>query len=581
MNRLVDSVGDWRDAVHVLCAFALAPEKFGGVRLRMPAGPARDALVSALRAALGGAMTERRLPVSVADEALLGGPDLAASLEAGRLVRTAGLLGTDTPMLLVIPMAERLDHRVAGHLVRALDTPAAAPIACLALDEGREADEMPPVALCERLAISVDLSSLADVPEPPLVPPRATLETARDLARRVTVPDDLLEAVCEGSARLGIASLRAPVFAIALARAAAALAGRGAVEPDDIAFAARYVLGPRATAVPAPGMPDAEPEKDETPPETHPEPPQQQADGASPPQSQGNMPPEDLVVTAARAALPPGLLEGLSRGPRTGPRRDGKSGASKVARRRGRPLASRPGRLSEGRLDLLATLKAAVPWQALRTGQRNGERPGTRLAIRRGDIHIRRYRERSESLTIFAVDASGSTASQRLAEAKGAVEMLLADCYVRRDQVALISFRKSEATVLLPPTRSLVRAGRLLAEMPAGGGTPMAAAITAAAGLAETAARAGLTPLMVFLTDGGANIARDGTPDRARAEAEARQAARAAHALGHRALMIDVSRRDRPFARELCALLGARHVLLPRADAASLARVVGQGRARG
>ena len=107
-----------------------------------------------------------------------------------------------------------------------------------------------------------------------------------------------------------------------------------------------------------------------------------------------------------------------------------------------------------------------------------------------------------------------------------------------------------------------------------GGATPLAAAISTAADLATAAAQTGLTPLMVFLTDGGANIAHDGRMDRARAEDEARHAARRAGERGHRALLIDVAMRDRPVTREIAALLHARHIQLPRADATSLARAV-------
>ena len=99
---------------------------------------------------------------------------------------------------------------------------------------------------------------------------------------------------------------------------------------------------------------------------------------------------------------------------------------------------------------------------------------------RADDFHFTRLQPKRQSTTIFAVDASGSSALHRLAEAKGAVELLLADCYVRRDQVAVIAFRGCGAELLLPPTRSLVRAKRVLNGLPGGGSTPLAAALDAA-----------------------------------------------------------------------------------------------------
>jgi magnesium chelatase subunit D len=94
---------------------------------------------------------------------------------------------------------------------------------------------------------------------------------------------------------------------------------------------------------------------------------------------------------------------------------------------------------------------------------------------------VSRFKQRRETTTIFVVDASGSAALHRLAEAKGAVELLLADCYVRRDRVAMLAFRGKGAELMLPPTRSLVRAKRSLAGLPGGGGTPLAAGMDAAA----------------------------------------------------------------------------------------------------
>jgi len=109
------------------------------------------------------------------------------------------------------------------------------------------------------------------------------------------------------------------------------------------------------------------------------------------------------------------------------------------------------------------------------------------VIVRPADIHLSRYETRRDRLLIFTVDASGSAALARLAEAKGAVELLLAQAYARRDQVALVAFRGDGAETLLPPTRSLVQAKRRLAGLPGGGGTPLAAGLLAAGEMAAHA----------------------------------------------------------------------------------------------
>jgi len=223
---------------------------------------------------------------------------------------------------------------------------------------------------------------------------------------------------------------------------------------------------------------------------------------------------------------------------------------------------------------VLETLRAAAPWQAVRH-RGAGTKPRTgRIQVRREDFRIVRFQQRTQTTVIFVVDASGSAAMNRLAEAKGAVELFLADCYVRRDQVALIAFRGAGAELLLPPTRSLARARRCLAAVPGGGGTPVAAGLQAAASAAYAARRHGDLPLVVLLTDGKANVALDGSPGRPAAQQDAATMARVLRRDAIRSLLIDFSPRAQPEAQQLAQELGARYLPLPRADAAAVAGAV-------
>ena len=229
---------------------------------------------------------------------------------------------------------------------------------------------------------------------------------------------------------------------------------------------------------------------------------------------------------------------------------------------------------SGARLNLIETLRAAAPWQVLRKQEalrlETPSVPERRIDVRREDFRVRRMKQRSETTTIFAVDASGSAAMHRLAEVKGAVELLLADCYVRRDQVALLSFRGRTAELILPPTRSLARARRCLAGQAGGGGTPLATAIDAAAALADLIRRKGQTPIVVLLTDGRANVARDGSPGREHAQADAFASAQLFRSGRMTALVVDTSSHPHPSAQRLAAEMGARYLPLPYADARKL-----------
>jgi magnesium chelatase subunit D len=300
-----------------------------------------------------------------------------------------------------------------------------------------------------------------------------------------------------------------------------------------------------------------------------------------PPNSTQQRPLEERVLDAAQAAIPAGLLAALkiAQVARAKVPSAGRAGAVQKSQLRGRPIGARRSEPRAGqRLNLIETLRAAAPWQTLRRRdwlQRQTQRlAAPRIQVRKEDFHVTRFRQFSQTTTVFVVDASGSAALHRLAEAKGAVELLLADCYVRRDSVAVLAFRGTRAELLLPVTRSLARAKRSLAGLPGGGGTPLASGIDAARTLGEQIRRKGNTPILVFLTDGRGNIARNGAPGRAQAALDASDAARAVRLAGLTALVLDTSAQPQTVAQALAADMGARYLALPYAAAQGLSQAV-------
>jgi magnesium chelatase subunit D len=562
--------------------FAVDPVGIGGVLLRSAAGPARDQWLTRLRHWLPAETPWRRVPAHIGDDRLIGGLDLVATLNQGRPVARTGLLAEASGGIVVLAMAERSSPSLASRIAATLDTQEVslqrdglalrlpARVGVVALDESCDSDEHVPGALAERLALHLSLG-----PRPTdSALPAFDLPRARWLLPEVRIDGDIVTALCEAAQVMGIDTMRAPWLAWRVARAAAALQGRREVTVDDAALAARLVLGPRARAWPKPG----EEPSDETGADPPPQPPSdaEAADpsGADPAAQPLDAPLEDRLLDAAAATLPPDLLAAIAAGltPRKAPPSSGRSGSLQRSLWRGRPIGAMRGELRGGaRLDLLQTLRAAAPWQPLRRCEGAAGPRHAAILVRREDFHVRRYRQRSETTTVFAVDASGSQALHRLAEAKGAVELLLADCYVRRDRVAVLAFRGNTAELLLPPTRSLVRAKRSLAGLPGGGGTPLAAGIDAARYLADAIARQGGTPLLVLLTDGRANIALDGSPGRPKAMSDAMAAARAWRSSGQGALLVDTAPQAQAAASELAAEMGARYVALPNADSRALA----------
>ena len=605
------------DAATIAALFAVDPVGLGGVALRSPACDNRDQWLALLKSLLPTQTPLRRVPLNINDTALLGGLDLGATLQAGKPIALKGLLSQADGGVLVLAMAERmslssaarfgsvLDTGMVALQRDGLDTSAKASLGLVALDEGASDDEQMPAGLADRLAFRLLMGAQDEDEEGPEWTAQEVLN-ARERLSQVTIDDEAVQALCAAALALGIDSLRASVFAVRVARAAAALAGSNTVEEEHTGVAARLVLAPRATRLPPAAPPENEaqdtPAENQEPPKNSdsdnksepPEPPskpdapdaenkdESNADGDQE-EAQDEDPglPEnlaELVLEAAQAAIPSGLLARLKMGQlhRAKTPTSGSAGALQKNALRGRPVGARKGEPRAGqRINVLETLRAAAPWQKLRQRQQaptDGQIQ--RIVVRKEDFHVTRFRQSGQTTTVFVVDASGSSALNRLAEAKGAVELLLADCYVRRDSVAVLAFRGQTAELILPPTRSLARAKRSLAGLPGGGGTPLANAIDAAILLADQLRKKGETPIVVLLTDGKGNIARDGRPGRAQATADALAAATEMRLRGFSTLLVDTSPQAQDAAKNLAQAMGAQYLALPYAGANSLNQAV-------
>ncbi|MDJ1009057.1 MAG: VWA domain-containing protein [Paracoccaceae bacterium] len=546
--------GDLADPVArarlVLRLMATGGPAIGGLWLRSRPSPAREAFL----AVLDGMLPETaRIGPETDDIALSGGVDVGASLAAGRRVLRAGLL--NRPGRLTLTSAERAPPALSARLALALDRGDAV---LVALDEGADDEEAMAPVLRARTSLFVNLDGLDRAAADRISAPFEPHVDDACLAGKVPFSAGLETILAEYARSLGVADLRHDLAARAVARGLAALRRAKSVEREDIDAAAALVLAPRAERQ------TEQPEVDKL------ERPEEGRDRSEPSPAEGEAGEQDLIAGPVTVRLPGALLAPSAKAPSRGNRGDG-AGTARRGTTRGRPLPSRPGHPSmRARIDPVATLRAAIPFQRLRPPAPGGQP----VALRPADIRIRRYEERSDRVIIFAVDASGSQAMARMAEAKGAVECLLGEAYRRRDQVALVAFRGRGAEILLPPTNALVRARNALVGLPAGGATPLASGLDAAARLADQARAGGATPVIVLLSDGRANIARDGRADRRRAAEDAETAARGLATAGVECLVLDTGRRPEAPLERLARALGGRYVAMPFAGAREMSTAV-------
>ena len=572
MQATPDPRAEWQDALLAARLLSIAGAELGGIHLRAGSGPVRDAWLESL-GALVGAEKLVTVPVSSSMDRLCGGMDVHATLTTGKVEIQSGLLAKANGGFAVIAGAERLETNALGAITQALELKTIEPAignanvkeqACfglIALDEAAPGETGLAPSLTERLALNISLDGISWSTINTRIA-SISAEVPRDI-HLVKMSDTWIEVVMKA---LDTPSPRRLILTLTVAKAIAALERRTEVSLRDILTAVR-LSGHSADAL----------EKQQQ--EEQPQPEQQDSqENEQPRANNSDKLPDDMIINAALAdirgiELAIDAVRSNSRLSGTG----GKSGERRNKARRGRVLSvrERPP-FPDARPDLTATLRAAAPWQMIRRAERaaKGLAPLDRVILQASDFRYRHYQDRRESAIIFAVDASGSTAMDRLGEAKGAVELLLADCYSERHHVALVAFRGTEAETLLAPTRSLVRAKRGLQALPGGGTTPLASGLKRATELALTAKGKGQTPLLVIISDGSGNIDLDGNPGRTKANEDTMKIARliAGHKIN--SMVIDIGRRGAAKGQPLAKAMGGEYKPLPYASAKAMSSFI-------
>ncbi len=571
-----------------LMMLAIEP-RLRGVALAGPAGTGKSALARGARE-LAPDKPFVELPLGADEEGLLGGLDLDATLRSGQRVIRPGLLARADGGTLSVDALNLIADSAANVLLGAIEAgevhiereglslrsparftlvgsydPAEGPPRAHLLDRIGLIVQMPPAAgaAARGEIVRRHLDPLTEQWQDELEMLQGLLAAAREQLPQVQISTAQQRELIAAALAFGVQGQRVDLFAVLAARASAALALRDAVTREDLELAVRLVIMPRATQRPQPQQAPPEPPADVEQPPPEPSAQQQENDSDATPEPQ----PVEELFDALSVELP-GALDALP----FAPQRRGRSGSrGSTMGQRGRHVASIPGEARGNRVDIVATLRIASRWQRVRPRRPRG------INVQTDDIRIRRYKSKAGSLFLFAVDASGSMALNRMREAKGAVYALLEQAYVHRDQVALVSCRGKSAELLLAPTASVELVRRAVDLLRTGGGTPIAATLLACLDIAERARRRGLHNIvLVLLTDGRANTGL--RADRSGVDEELKQIAASVARAGIRSLVVDTQRSfvSQGSASRLAGWLGGNHLYLPGASGAQIAAAARQ-----
>ena len=474
-----------------------------------------------------------QVPLNVMEDRLIGSADLEESVRSGKTVFSPGLLAKAHRGVLYVDDINLLDEDTANILLNVVTEGFVTVeregislrypcrpllIATFNPDEGELRDHLLDrisIALsadAEKLDISQRVSAVESVLDfsssgaqksakaedalKEAIDNEDDLKTAiifaREYIKELKVAPSQIQYLCEEAIRAGCQGHRAEIFAVEVARAAAALEGRQ-VNADDLRLAVKLAIAPRGTFIntpmdddemmppPPPPPPPQPPQMDEKNDEKEEENKEEEEDKEEPDEEENeneapDVPevPQEFMFDIDSTPIDPDLIEFANR------QRSGAGGGRGLifSQDRGRYIKPMLPKGKVVRLAVDATLRASAPYQKGRRERAVGTKKESRgVHIEQSDVRIKKMARKAGSLIIFVVDASGSMALNRMNAAKGAAVSLLTEAYQSRDQISLIPFQGEASEVLLPPTKSITMARRRLEQMPCGGGSPLAHAI--------------------------------------------------------------------------------------------------------